>query len=326
MATVDAWRAFLRRERCALEIREATRESGTYATIPAHVREILDYHADRQLKRALSARAQLHRIAEIAAEHGWQVIVLKGAADIARGRACSLTDVDILAPVDTARALWQQLAPGLMPKHESPFHFPTIVPESGLSIEIHHNVLGFGDTAFPFDRTVALKGYGPLQMLRPAEHAWVYLNQAVHAHPERAFALRDILLLRAVVKQFDEDETARLHALISSSAFAPYFHAALQRAETLQPVTPGYRKLYLLTARIADLSSHSPRNRLWQSASGIVVGGARHNWKYKASKWRALRGSATGAAVRGIALIAATWLAAIATADSRLLGHDRENV
>src|SRR5689334_3364211 len=79
-----AWNVFLTMERCA----------GPLKTQLGAPHSVLDRFALTETQRTLSARAQLHGIAQIARRHGWSVVALKGAVAAAE-HTTFLLDVDV---------------------------------------------------------------------------------------------------------------------------------------------------------------------------------------------------------------------------------------
>src|SRR5215472_16643264 len=85
----QAWRLFLRAERCAVAL--STRAEGDAPPI-------LHAAATVELQRILSARAQIEDLGRSAAATGLRVVVLKGGLlALSSGHAVDLDDVDVLA-------------------------------------------------------------------------------------------------------------------------------------------------------------------------------------------------------------------------------------
>ncbi|HEV3050062.1 MAG TPA: hypothetical protein VGX50_07130, partial [Longimicrobium sp.] len=80
------WEVFLRAERCGHPLRQALARGGV--ALPAAADEVLRARAREELKRLLSAAAQIRLLQQVSRATGRRVAVLKGgvlAVDTARG-------------------------------------------------------------------------------------------------------------------------------------------------------------------------------------------------------------------------------------------------
>ena len=239
-ADARAWERFLRAERCALPVR--ARLGAEEDALAPDARAVLEARATAELKRALSARAQLRALGALAAERGVPALVMKGGVEAAAGgELTDIADVDLLVPPADARPLAAAMeAQGYRPVHRD---FPPDVPGAydlaprvvpgGIPVEVHFRVPGLGEGA---DLWEGARPSGVPGLLRPApeRHLWHVLTHAVAHHPERRGLLRELLRVRAALAPCAPEERAWVERRLEGHAAAPYLRAVLAMAAALE--------------------------------------------------------------------------------------------
>ena len=323
-ASTEGWRLFLWWERCAALLQHSV--AANPVALPAVAEAEIRRQALMEMRRILSVRAQLRRVAGIAEELGIPVIVLKGTADVARGLDILTMDVDILTPEAEAERFAARLdADGFEPKSgRGHWHLEARTDVGALQVELHRAVTGFDQPSeVPWQHCRPIDSYGPLLALAPADHGWTVLCQAVRKHPDRRLRIRDLYLIRAALSRCSSEEHAQL---VDRARQDPYGPAALQmirRAEAGGVVQAGeaayrrLRRMYLLQSRRIEAPPGSIRNRLWLRAVEIVATGEVDNYRrFRRTHAFARRGPELLRTPVRVALMA------IAAAGARLLTFD----
>ena len=139
----DLWERALVLEACAVQLDHALRLSTLDAAAPSTLQQLLRNATACAVRQALTVPSQIAELADAARERGVRVMVLKGAAQLLRGRvpgARSMSDIDVIASPDEARQLHTILRKRLgyeslsaSPEH----HLPTLTRRGSLPVEIH---------------------------------------------------------------------------------------------------------------------------------------------------------------------------------------------
>lgn len=229
----DAWRLFAVTERCTARLLQELEVRGQAETLPPTARRALEGPEVVETQRALAARAQASEVASIAARHGWRVIVLKGGAAAAAGRAAiDLHDLDLLVEPSQARELANALevrgytASGW----SSPQHLTPLSASHQLPIELHVGLDPFGAVIPPavWHRAQPIEGMPPLERLAPVDQLWHLLVHIGIQHPDRHGALRDLLLMRDAREQCSPEALDDLGARIRGHDHEVVFHRLLE--------------------------------------------------------------------------------------------------
>jgi hypothetical protein len=233
-ASPPAWDRFLRVERCAAPLHAAA------DAIPAAAGEVLERHRDAEVKRFLSARAQLLWLGRAVRERGWPVVVLKGGAEAAAGGATlDLADVDLLAPAAMVAPLASLLdASGYAPQGpdaavgaEGAWHLAQRLAEGAIQVEVHYTVRDLEPVDAAIDRSVPMAG--GLRRLAPADELWHLLAHAVVHHPERRGRLRELLLLGRALARAGLDERRAVRARAAAHRHGDAMAEVLEMAGAL---------------------------------------------------------------------------------------------
>lgn len=229
----DAWRLFAATERCTARLRQELKVRGQSETRPPAAHRALEGAALVEIQRALAARGQAAEVASIAAGNGWRVIVLKGGAAAAAGRAeIDLHDLDLLVEPSHARELADALrtrgyasSGWSSPQHLTPLSAPDQLP-----IELHVSLDPFGATISPgvWHRAQPIEGTPSLERLAPVDQLWHLLVHIGVQHPDRYGALRDLLLMRDAREQCSPDALDDLAARIRSHDHKVVFRRLLE--------------------------------------------------------------------------------------------------
>jgi hypothetical protein len=178
---------------------------------------LLERLATVELQRALSARAQLREIGQLAAAHGLEPIVLKGGVAVLSGDdPVDLADVDVLLPREQS-----ELLADLLNSHGydstiagSAAHLPARFGSETVPIEVHFAINDLEEIEELRARAKPVTGSPGLWRLSPPDHLWHLLVHSVVSHPERRGCLRDLLLIRCAVRECSpaelEDVTSRV--------------------------------------------------------------------------------------------------------------------
>jgi hypothetical protein len=284
VASAEAWRLMLRWERCALLLQDSL--SRTSADIPPHATSELREAAMRESQWILSARAQLHWIAGIAATEGIKVVALKSSAEVARGRNVQATDVDILtSPDDVDRLVSRLDANGSTPKPKGSWgQLAARMFDGAVRVEVHLTVSGFESSEeIPWDAVKPIDERPPLLRLAPHDHAWTVLCQAVTRHPDRQTRVRDLYVLRSALRECSPEERAVLRDRVKTNLYYRELEEMIGRAEELAQESDetlrALRRLYLLQAREPTIPQSSRRWIFWRRVIDTAALGAGREWQ-----------------------------------------------
>jgi hypothetical protein len=233
-----AWRVFLRLERCALPLR--ARVLARRIPLGPDAAAVLERLADRELLRALSARAQLITLGRIATARGTAAVALKGGVAVLGGDPLDVQDVDVLVRTEDAEAFASALdgaggahahGPDPAPGTAGTFHLAARAADNALPVEVHY-ALPYGGPEDPWAGAVPA-GPGGILRLAPALHLWhVLVHGAVH-HPERRGTLRELLMLAAAVHACGPADLAGIRSRAAAHPDAPPLLQALAAGEAL---------------------------------------------------------------------------------------------
>lgn len=228
-----AWKLFLDAERCAQPLQRRLRAGEEIADGPA---PLLLGPARVELKRVLSARAQLPEIGQLASVEGIQAIVLKGSLSALTGpEPVDLADVDVLLPPEGAERLAHLLAgrgyctvalPGtgqLAPRARP----------NGVPIDLHFALHDLEDLAGMRQRARPLEAWPGLWRLSAADHLWHVLVHIAVSHPYRRGCLRDVVLTAEALREVTPSELSEVERRIARHTHAGPLAALLGLGETL---------------------------------------------------------------------------------------------
>jgi hypothetical protein len=260
--SADAWRFFAQMEWCSQPLRAHLGDAGVWDRCDAIARRELTAAADNELRRIASARDEIARVAALAGDAGWKIVVLKGGATVAAGEDIHLADVDFGASAGDGAALVDALrASGLRgttcPRET---HFAAREP-GGAVVEVHTRVAALAGEDAGWSGTVPLAGAAGLWRLPPAEHLWHLLHHAVVKHPDRAGRLRDLLVARHALRECTPAEVERVRARAEAAPERDGLLAVLELARAATPcarIEVGVRRRYFLLARWRWLGTVRP--------------------------------------------------------------------
>lgn len=220
---LEAWRLFLRAERCALPLQNRLEAAGVRPDAGAAA--LLRERSTVELQRILSARAEMRRVGTALREHGWPGVALKGAASALLGNPVDLSDVDVLVKTEHAEGLAEAL--GEASEHrrlgsrveagqKGLWHLAGLMTPSAVPLEIHYDLPLLGKID-PWTGTTGTSEAG-LRALSPSLHLWHVLVHGAFHHPERCGSLRELLVLRAAVRRCSPEEMREVEARVDASA------------------------------------------------------------------------------------------------------------
>lgn len=282
------WDRFLRVERCGLPLHAAAS-----ALLPPRGREVLDLHRTAELKRVLSARAQLLWLGRAARARGWPLAVLKGGAHVAAGGdPLDLADVDVLAPAEVVGpvtglldgsgydALGRDAAVGAA----GGWHLAQRRSEGSIQVEVHYTVRDLEPIDEVLARSVPLTP--GLLRLAPADELWHLLVHVVSHHPERRGNLREMLLLGRSLARAGPDEQRAVEARAAEHPHSAAMRAVVRMARGLAggTVPPDEFRVvaaaaYSAAGTIAPLGSRVLAVDLWQALFASLAGEGKGVWK-----------------------------------------------
>ena len=184
----DAWKLFLKAERCAVAL--STRTEGDAPPL-------LHAAATIELQRILSARAQIEHLGRLAAEAGERIIVLKGGLMVLGAAvAVDVVDVDVLAEPWAAPRIAALLdregyvgdgggADAHLPQRRKPY---------AVHIEVHHSLTELAAETV-WSNAEPILGKPGLWRPSSVDQVWHMLLHSTVTHPFRRGALRDLLLI-----------------------------------------------------------------------------------------------------------------------------------
>jgi hypothetical protein len=262
-APTGVWRLFIRSERCALPLKARLVASGVYPRLDPDARMELDTAARQELQRVLSARAHLRLIDRLAAQHRWDVVVLKGgAACLADADALDLADLDVLARPEEARALAAALdeAGYRDAGPSSPLHLEGRMVGGGLKIEVHTSIDLAGSEwgASAWSAIEPCDGAARLKLLSPRDHLWHLLVHVGVLHPYRRGAIRDSLLTAQALRRCSEGDLAEVDAQLISHPHGEVLQDLLDTARGLAGACP-FRERFAYQAAVAYFVSRHGR-------------------------------------------------------------------
>ncbi|HYR11858.1 MAG TPA: nucleotidyltransferase family protein, partial [Longimicrobium sp.] len=234
----EAWTVFLRVERCALPLRARVLARGT--ELPPAAAAALARRAEVELRRALSARAQLVTLSRILSPRGASALVLKGGVTVLGADPLDVLDVDVLVRPDQAREVAAALeqvgghrphGADAAPGTPGTFHLSGRAAPDAIQVEVHY-ALPYAGEVDPWAGAVPA-GLPGILRLAPAAHLWHVLVHGVVHHPERRSTLREMLLLAAAVAACGADDLAGVEARAAAHPDAPLLLHALQAARAL---------------------------------------------------------------------------------------------
>ena len=185
---VDAWKLFLKAERCAVAL--STRAEGDAP--PA-----LHAVATIELQRILSARAQIEHLGRLSAQAGERIIVLKGGLmALSAAVAVDVVDVDVLAEPWAAPRIAALLdregyvgngggADAHLPQRRQPY---------AVHVEVHHSLTELTAEAV-WSNAEAIPGNPGLWRPSSVDQVWHMLLHSTLTHPFRRGTIRDLLLI-----------------------------------------------------------------------------------------------------------------------------------
>lgn len=274
--TPATWDLVLRVERCALALRSALADVEP-APLPPPIASLLKNAATVELRRNLSALMQLRMLGELAREHGWRVVALKGAVAAAARIPIDVSDIDVVTHPDHAPALAAALdARGYAPYGAgSRSHLAARLKPGGIQIEVHHALALIEDLPAFLNRAVPLDSIPGLFVPAPADHLWHLLVHSVLYHPDRRGRIRDLLLIRHAAVDAPPDAVRVVERRIAAHADAAPLRAALAMARELDhPPGPSERfaritrdKYFLACQRFPLPRGHVRRKLLAHTAS-----------------------------------------------------------
>lgn len=281
------WDRFLRVERCGLPLHAAAS-----ALLPARGREVLDLRRTAELKRVLSARAQLLWLGRAAHARGWPVAVLKGGADIASGGdPLDLADVDVLAPAEVVAPLadlldgsgYDVLGRDAPVGAAGGWHLAQRRSEGSIQVEVHYTVKDLEPVREVLARSVPLTP--GLRRLAPADELWHLLVHTVSHHPERRGNLREMLLLGRSLGRARPDEQRAVETRAAEHPHSAAMHAVLRMARSLARGTvPSDEFRIVAAAAYSAAGTTSPLGSrvlavdLWQALFASLAGERRGLW------------------------------------------------
>ncbi len=290
--TPDSWRLFLTAERCAIRLERALESSGSIAGLPEAVAAVLRQRAREELARVLSARGQLRRVGEVAAELGVVPVVLKGAHGVFAGDPLDLSDIDVLLPSEQALALAAALdARGHEATFSNPQHLRARLTPQALPIEIHVTLDQRGGP--PEERLwhglTPIPSCPSLYRLSPAEHLWHVLRHATVDHATRRGRVRDLLLIADATSACDDADLATVRTRVHQHEYASTLDAVLTMALDISTgLAPADRfqriafAHYLVRGLTRRLSISHERSRDVAEATLALVQG----WRESRALWR----------------------------------------
>ena len=217
-----SWAVFLRLECCSLVLQTRLDALGAWPRLSTGAASILRRNAMSELRRILSARAQIKTIARLAAEHGWTVIVLKGGAAVAEGELLDLNDVDILVAPDHAASVAAALdALGFKPEGvdaDERHHLAERSMSNALMVEVHRAIKVGGGLADFLPAAVPLRSEPPLLAMGPADNVRYLLRHATEQHPERIGRLRDLLLIAHALRACSPEQIESMERELAERA------------------------------------------------------------------------------------------------------------
>jgi len=244
-AGAAAWDVFLRTERCALAL------GGAQRAVAGEAGDVLRSRTFIELKRVLSARGELARVAGLARTHGWSVAVLKGGTAVAAGENVDLIDVDVLAAPGEAHAVSEalgELGYGALAGRGA--HRVGIRgTRASIHIEIHTSVPGLdGDGDAHVPRRLEASPIPGLGQLPAPDHLWYVLHHSAEQHPDRRGRLRELLVVAHAIRSCTPAQLGEAERRVAAHPRAELLrtHLGMARAVAAREGPP--RDAFRLTA------------------------------------------------------------------------------
>lgn len=236
-----AWRTFLETERCALAIQSRLVDAECLGRLPDAARAEIDHYRIRELKRALSARAQLQQLASIANSNGYRIAVLKGGVAIVERRWTDVADVDVLVSGVHAQSLASMLdelgfrSLGWDPPvdGQGAYHLAQRLKPYAVQVEIHFAIHGLAGSDELLARSAPIPDCPGLWKLGPADHLFHLLFHTAIHHPERLGCIRDLELIAATVDDCHPEDLQAVKQRIDSVPEMKLLHDVVAVAESL---------------------------------------------------------------------------------------------
>lgn len=231
-AADEAWRLFLRIERCAFPLQQALSQAPGTVSPAAPFRAVLSRAAQLESARILVVRTHVRTAAMLAASAGFRVLVLKGGVMAGGDNPIDLSDLDVLVAKDQAGAVASALRDlGWTSSDQSSDRVSHILLSRDVPLEIHH-ALGHEPIEFSrlWDRSALLDGLPPLRQLGPVDHLRHVVSHLALQHPNRRTRLRDLMLVAHAARRCSSTEAAAAFADAASSYTAAVSRATLDAA------------------------------------------------------------------------------------------------
>ncbi|MGH7720069.1 MAG: nucleotidyltransferase family protein [Gemmatimonadaceae bacterium] len=260
VAPLEVWRTVLVVERCGAPAHAALAEREWYGEIPADARTLLREAGELALRQSISLPPQLDEIAELAAQHGIEVMALKGAARLIRGELAgvrTVTDIDLLARDPDCDRLHHLLRDrlGYHPVDEwavrEHHHLRPLTRAGSLAVEIHTRPTRrpsvLSDTIW---RDAGAVRVGNASVLVPSAESLV-LHTLEHALSARAlrYRLRDIADVAAVWGGGADVDADVVLARVAGSPDRDAMEILLSAAHDLERSVPAVRERSWATVR-----------------------------------------------------------------------------
>lgn len=219
----EAWRTFLKREKCAFTLSTPT----FLQLLDAKSRHIVVEMSRAELNHVELVDEQIGILAALALSKGWRLVVLKGGAGRTMGAPpLYLSDLDVLADPETAIVLARELdRTGYAVGQAAAHHYPVRTSPTGIDIEIHSTVLGLEmHRVWEGVTKTAVPG---LWTLGPADHLEHLLIHSTQQHVGRRGVMRELLLIGNAIARTTSREQAEVQAklLAKGSVVALQQHA-----------------------------------------------------------------------------------------------------
>ncbi len=232
-------RLFLESERCATHLARCLDRAEGRVSVPGEVRDRIAQRSNEENGRICSAREHLATMAEIASEHGWRVVVLKGAvAATADDQAVDLVDVDLLVEPQRARRLAAELE-----RHgykavgdSSPRHLAARLKDDGIPVEIHTTLSRDGTPLPPatWERMELLETLPGVYRLTWRDHLWHLLEHLVVDHPERRGLIRELMLIGQAIAECGEDDLSAVNRRIDGCSHSKALREVFEAVDHLR--------------------------------------------------------------------------------------------
>jgi hypothetical protein len=224
-------------------------------------------------QRTLAAKSELERVAAVARERKWQLVLLKASVDIAGGAILQFYDIDVLAAPEIAEQFAAQLTSLGYESYaeDRSYEQRTRYRQNSIPFDIHHMIqwriaptVGDAMTVQMRHSAVPLATYPPLLRLSPTDHLWHLLFHIAVNHPDRAGRLRDLCLVqRAADAAAIDASVIRARTKLFGSTLLPVLGDwSLSRNRRALPSFPAYRGIYLLEAFVRG----RPSQNFWATA------------------------------------------------------------